>query len=116
MRLPLIGLMLMASCTNGMTAGPLLFPGTELGAATVEPGYQQRRGAVEIAVKSGYPAILDEIMAGGGPILTDAMDTAGVPMADRPARIIQLNSDMALYAVNPGALVSALMVYGGAAS
>jgi hypothetical protein len=40
------------------------------------------------------------------------MDAARIPERDRPARVIQLQSDMGLYAVNPGALVVALMVYG----
>ncbi len=116
MRLPLFALVILpvvlGGCTNGMTGNPVLFPGIELNAAASDPAYQQRRGAVEITVKTGFPAILTEIENGGGPILTDAMDKAGVPAQDRPARIIQLQSDFALYEVNPGALVSALMVYG----
>ncbi|MCX7298839.1 MAG: hypothetical protein NTX73_00345 [Rhodobacterales bacterium] len=95
-----------------MTGYPLLFPGASLGTAASDSGYALRRGAVEITVKSGYPAILTEIDAGGGPILTQAMDQAGVPAQDRPTRIIQLQSDMALYQANPAALVAAIMVYG----
>jgi hypothetical protein len=49
---------------------------------------------------------------GGGPALTEAMNVAGTQVADRPARIIQLQSNMALYESTPGALVTALMVYG----
>ena len=116
MRLPLFALLilplLLSGCTTGMTGVPILFPGIELNAAASDPAYQQRRGSVEITVKSGFPAILTEIENGGGPILTEAMDKAGVPLQDRPARIIQLQSDFALYEVNPGALVSAVMVYG----
>jgi hypothetical protein len=40
------------------------------------------------------------------------METAGIPLQDRPARITQLRGDIAIYDGNPGALVTALMVYG----
>jgi hypothetical protein len=105
-------LVALAACAPGTTGGPLQFPGAGLAAATRDPGYAQRRGAVEITVKSGFPAILDEIESGGGPILTTAMDQAGVPPEDRPARLLQLRSDIGLYATNPAALVSVLIVYG----
>ncbi len=86
-------------------------PGLNLGAA-LDPLQAQRRGAVELAVKSAFPDILDEIEAGDGPSLTRAFDAAGVPQADRPARTLQLNGDLGLYAANPGALVTALLLYG----
>jgi len=41
------------------------------------------------------------------------MDAANIPVEDRPARIFQMQSDLGLYNANPGALVTALMVYGG---
>jgi|GEM_PF-746009 hypothetical protein len=72
-----------------------------------------QRGAIELAVKSEFPAILAQVNAGGGPALSAAFDAAGVPFEDRPARIIQLQRDMGLYAANPGALTSALLVWGG---
>ena len=75
--------------------------------------YDKRRGEVELVVKSYYDPIKADIRAGGGPILTKAMDAARIPKRDRPARIIQLQSDMGLYQTTPGALVTALMVYGG---
>lgn len=81
--------------------------------AFLDPGQGQRRGAVELAVKSAFPAILDEIDAGGGPALTRALDAAGVPEGDRSTRLAQLDGDLGLYAANPGALVAALLVYGG---
>ena len=75
----------------------------------------RQRGAVELAVKSSFPAIMSEIAAGsGGPALTAAFDAAGVPAEDRPARIIQLGRDAGLYNANPGALTQALLVWGGA--
>ena len=107
----LIPLILIAACTTdpnnpGM---PVFTPLT----AMTDPGYAQKRGQVEIIVKSEYDAIRRDIDAGGGPVLTSAMDAAGVPPQDRPTRVIQLQSDRGLFDVNPGALVTALMVYGG---
>lgn len=90
---------------------PLWWPINALTSATENTIYNQRRGQVEIVVKSNYPGIVDEIRAGGGPALTEAMDIAGIPAADRPARIVQLQGDINIYNGNPGALVTALMVY-----
>jgi hypothetical protein len=80
--------------------------------ALLDPAEAQQRGAVEVAVKSAYPGILDEIEAGAGPNLSRALDAAGVPAQDRPARLIQLRGDLGLYEANPGALVTALTLYG----
>ncbi len=71
-----------------------------------------QRGAVEIEVKTNYPALLADIGAGGGPALTRAFDLAQVPTQDRPTRLIQLDGDYGLYAANPDALVNALMIWG----
>ncbi|HVG48408.1 MAG TPA: hypothetical protein VM899_09795 [Rubellimicrobium sp.] len=100
--LVLIALLALPSCTQGLNLGAL-----------VDPAEAQRRGAVEVAVKSAYPSILDEIEAGSGPNLGRAMDAAGLPPGDRGARVIQLRGDLGLYEANPGALVTALMLYGG---
>ena len=69
-------------------------------------------GAVEVLVKSNHPALIAEINAGTGPLLTRAFDAAGVPEQDRPARTLQLQGNLGLYDANPGALVTALSVYG----
>ena len=71
-----------------------------------------RQGQVEILVKSNHPAIIQDIRNGGGPNLTEAMDTAGVPIGDRPARVLQMQGDIGLYETTPGALVLALTLYG----
>jgi hypothetical protein len=97
--LPLIALL--SACTGGLDLGAL-----------VDPVQAQRRGAVEVAVKSAYPGIIAEIEAGGGPSLLRALDEAGVPPQDRPARLVQLRGDLGLYDANPGALVTALLLYG----
>ncbi|MEQ8368411.1 hypothetical protein [Yoonia vestfoldensis] len=111
MRPALILPLILAACTTDL-ANPGVPVFTPLTAIT-DPGYAQKRGQVEIIVKSNFDAIRRDIDAGGGPVLTAAMDAAGVPLQDRPTRVIQLQSDMGLYDVNPGALVTALMVFGG---
>ncbi|WP_210526586.1 hypothetical protein [Rubellimicrobium arenae] len=93
--------LLLGACTQGANPVSLL-----------NPAEAQRRGAVEVAVKSTFPGILDEIEAGGGPAISGAMDAAGVPAQDRPARLLQLRGDLGLYESNPAALAAALVVYG----
>jgi hypothetical protein len=114
-RLALPCLVFLTACGPGVDqpGNPLNWPVRALGMGPQSADYQQRRGAVELIVKSQFPAILNEIEAGDGPVLRQAMDTARIPLQDRPARIIQLQSDFGLYEVNPGALVAALMLYGG---
>ena len=108
MRPALLLVLFLAACTGGANdpGGISAWPGALFGAPRSD-------GAVELVVKANHPALLQEIAAGGGPTLTRAMDTAGIPPQDRPARLIQLNADLGLYAANPGALVTALTVYGG---
>lgn len=114
MRTALFFLIVAAGCTPAPSGQNGLF-GTGWGLATTAQttAYSQRRGAVELLVKTNYATLLSDITAGSGPTLTRAMSAAGIPTADRPARIIQLQSDLPLYQVNPGALVTALMAYGG---
>ncbi|MFO8127699.1 hypothetical protein [Yoonia sp.] len=115
MRLSLITLLLIAACAQGddHLGNPLMLTATGTKPVIGNAAYEKRRGAVELIVKSNYETIKADIRAGGGPMLTKAMDAARIPDSDRPARIIQLQSNMGLYQVTPGALVTALMVYGG---
>lgn len=108
-------LVLLGACSNDANhlGNPLLLPISGISTALENQAYNERRGRVEIIVKSNYPGILDEIRAGGGPALSEAMDVARIPQGDRPARVTQLQGDLGLYNANPGALVVALMVYGG---
>ncbi len=94
-------MILLVACTQGLDVGAL-----------VNPADAQRRGAVELRGKSDWPAILADVNRGGGPSLSAAMDAAQVPIADRPARSLQLRGDLALYEANPSALVSTLILYG----
>ena len=110
----LLTLALAACSTEANHLGnPLLLPVYGVTSAIGNAVYDSRRGTVELLVKTNHPALLDEITAGGGPTLTRAYDAAGVPDRDRAARTIQLQRDLGLYQSNPGALVIALMVYGG---
>ena len=113
MRSSLIYLIFVAACsgeTNDL-GNPFLLPVNALTAASENTIYNQRRGRVEVAVKSTFNQIIPEIRAGGGPAITTAMVAAGISGQDRPARLIQLRGDIRIYENNPGALITALMVY-----
>ena len=113
MRSSLIPLIFVAACTSeeNYLTNPFLLPVNALTSATENTIYNQRRGRVEVAVKSSFNQIIPDIRSGGGPAITQAMDAAGISMDERPARLIQLRGDIGIYANNPGALVTALMVY-----
>lgn len=108
----LCALVVPVACTSLPGLNPF-GPAGALSSPAATAAYQQRRGAVELIVKAEQAAVLTDIANGGGPALTAAMDAARIPPADRPARLIQLEGDRGLYEVNPGALVTALMLYGG---
>ena len=114
MRWPYAAVILIAACSQdaGRLFEPTVSPGEGTSAVMGSAAYQKRQGDVELIVKSNYTQIKADIRAGGGPILTKAMDVAGIAASDRPARIIQLQSNIGLYQTTPGALVTALMVYG----
>ncbi len=114
MRIAIIICSFLAACTSNPDhiRSPFTAPIGGPGIAQERPADNQRRGAVEVIVKSNHGAILQDIVNGGGPVLTGAMDTAGIPDADRAARVLQMQRDFGLYQSNPGALVLALMVYG----
>ena len=105
----------LSGCTGEANhlGNPLLWPFNAVGSAFGNSAYDNRRGAVELHVKTNHPTLLAEISAGGGPVLTEAMDLAAIPPEDRPTRIAQLQADLPLYRESPEALIVALMVYGG---
>lgn len=74
---------------------------------------EARGSATELVVKTNWPAILGEIQAGKGPALSNALAAAEVPQAERPARILQLQGDLPGFTDNLGALIAALVSYGG---
>ena len=104
----------LAACTSDANhlGNPFLLPVSGLSTAADNAAYNERRGRVELFVKTNHPALLDDIAAGGGTTLTQAMDMAQIDPIDRPARLIQLRADFALYHASPDALVTALMIYG----
>lgn len=114
MRALIFALPLLAACSNQANhlGNPFLLPLSGISTAVENAAYNERRGAVELLVKTNHPALLQDIRTGGGPTLTDAMATAGVPLTDRDARIVQMQRDFGLYQNTPGALVTALMAYG----
>lgn len=113
MRSSLIFLIFVAGCTGEANhfGNPLLLPVNALTSVTENAIYNERRGRVEVAVKSNFNQIIPEIRAGGGPAISTAMEEAGIPLQERPARLVQLRGDIAIYENNPGALITALMVY-----
>ena len=109
MRHTLFVLVVLAGCTsNPANPGQPLFGGFD---AAETAAYTARRAEVELFVKSNHPALIGQIGNGGGPLVDQAMAIAGVPASERPARAIQMQGDLSVYANSPGALVNALMVY-----
>jgi hypothetical protein len=116
MRPALLFPLALVACSTGEAnhlGNPLTWPGQIIGGGIRNAIYDERRGRVELFVKSNHPALLADITAGGGPGLTQAMDLSGIPAGDRPARITQLQGDLGLYTANLEALIVALMVFGG---
>lgn len=112
---PFVFLSLTSACSGEANhlGNPLLWPLQAAGAGISNAVYNDRRGAVEVFVKTNHPALISDIRAGGGPTLTQAFDIARVPQATRAPHTLQLQSDLALYSGNPGALVVAIMVVSG---
>lgn len=115
----LLAALLLAACAGGSgddashLPNPLSLPGQALGNAIGNGIYNARRGKVEAFVKANHPALIEEIRAGGGPLLTKAMVLAGVRPEMRPTLALRLKADIGLYLNSPEALVVALMVHGG---
>jgi hypothetical protein len=99
MRIALSCIVFLTACSGDANdlGNPLLLPLSGLTTLAENTVYNERRGRVEVLVKSNHPALIDQINAGAGSILIAAFDTAGVPATDRPTRIIQLQSDLGLY-------------------
>jgi hypothetical protein len=113
MKRTLITLTILCGCSTEANhiGNPLLLPFSAVSTGIGNAAYNQRRGQVEIDVKTNHPAIMADIANGGGDHIARAMDIAGIVIEDRPARLIQLRSDLALYQASPDALITALMVY-----
>ena len=106
MRALLMSLIPLAACSTAST------PFAGLVANPVQTAAQtERRAQLEVFVKSNHPALIDDIAAGGGPTLGRAMDLAGIPAVERPARLIQMRADISLYRAAPGALVTSLLLW-----
>lgn len=114
MRYASICLILLTGCTGEANhlGNPLLWPYYGLSTAIGNASYNERRGRVEVQVKTHFDQIITEITAGGGPALTEAMDIAQIPAETRALHIAQLQQDMHIYEASPDALIVALMVFG----
>ena len=114
MRTFLIALIPLTACTGEANhlGNPFVLPFSAIANSVDNAAYNERRGRVEVFVKTNHQALVAEIANGGGPLLGEAFDLARVPASDRPPRRIQLQSDVSLYQTAPGSLVTALMVYG----
>ncbi|PWG15917.1 hypothetical protein [Salibaculum griseiflavum] len=115
MRHPAVcAVLLLAACSQQANhlGNPLFWPVRGAASAMQEANYTQRRGEVELFVKTNHPDLLADIRAGGGPTLTRAFDLAEAPQQIRAPHILQLQSDLPLYEASPEALVVAIMVTG----
>lgn len=115
LRAPVLCALALAGCDPGQPGhpgNPLLLPGHAVGNAARNATYNARRAKVELHVKTHHPAMIAEIETGGGPVLDEAMDLAGVAQKDREILVLRLLSDLALYRNSPDALVVALMAHG----
>lgn len=113
-KIALFSLLITSACSQepNHLGNPLLWPFSGIATAIDNGAYNQRRGQVELYVKTNHPAILNDIDTSGGTHLEQAMILANIAVTDRPARILQLKGDRALYERNIDALIVALMVYG----
>lgn len=91
---------------------PLAWPFMGLSNAVQNATDGERRGRVEVFVKTNHPALIADIENGGGPVLSDAMDLALVADKDRDILALRLKSDLRLHRSNQEALIVALMVHG----
>ncbi|MCW1950141.1 MAG: hypothetical protein KIH44_002075 [Octadecabacter sp.] len=114
-KLAFIFLTLAVACSNeaNHVGNPLLLPLNALGSSIGNAVYSERRGKVEVFVKTNHPALIADIQRGGGDTLTKAFDLADVPKPVRMPHTLQLQSDLALYSNNLDALVVAIMVVSG---
>ncbi len=112
---PLLFMTFLAACTGEANhlGNPLLLPINGIGTAIGNAGYNHTRGQVEVFVKTNHPALIADIRAGGGSVLSEAFDIANVPQAVRGPHTLQLQSDLQLYESNLEALIVAIMVVSG---
>lgn len=112
---PFVFISLLAACSGEANhiGNPLLLPISGIGNAISNATYGQKRGKVEVFVKSNHPALIADLQNGGGATLTEAFNIANVPQSVRGPHTLQMQSDLALYSNNLEALVVAIMVVSG---
>ncbi|MCI2400493.1 hypothetical protein [Aliiroseovarius subalbicans] len=104
----------LAACTDQPShiPNPLFLPAQAVSSTVQNARYDARRARVERHVTANFVAIIGEITAGGGPLLSTAMELAWIPAPKRPAITRLLAEDITLYHNDAEALVVALMVHG----
>ncbi|WP_146174150.1 hypothetical protein [Litoreibacter ponti] len=90
---------------------PLLLPAQAIGSALENTAYSARRTAVKSHVTEHFATLDAEIIAGGGPLLTQAYDLARIKSSDRAQLAKTLAQDPNLR-VDAEALTVSLMVHG----
>ena len=111
----LCAVIMMAGCSTGPShiGNPLTLPGRAITHGISELGYKARRAKVKDFAARNRAQMQTDITAGGGSVLSAAMDLACVEGGKRADLITELRRDPALYTgddIEP--LVVALMVHG----
>lgn len=103
----------LVACTEpSHIPNPILLPGAAVSTALENSVYNARRGKVKTYVLENQSGVEADIRAGGGSMLSQAMDLAKVPAPEQPALAQLLRADQHIYLGDPEALTVALMVHG----
>lgn len=104
------------ACSNNASHMPNVFqlPGAVVGSAIDNAVYNARRNKVTAFVKEHYSEIHQDVMAGGGQHLQQALLVAEIPETKHKQAIQQLISDQTLY-FNPSEKVANQLMHGFAA-
>lgn len=104
--------LLLAACGPAIDRMPSLTAPPALPAAA-PPRQPAPYGAQSLVlsqfVAANHATLVQEITAGGGARLSQAMNIAGVPLARQPGLIVALRRDLGLYLGDPQALTRALL-------
>ncbi|WP_208354149.1 hypothetical protein [Pseudaestuariivita rosea] len=90
----------------------LLLPAYAVSNAVENANYYRKRDRVESFVQENHADLIEEIIAGGGPALIEAMKIARIPTSEKENLLAELQENRSLYAEDAEALVVALMVHG----
>ncbi len=100
------------ACEAGHLGNPLLLPVSAVSAGFENAGYNARRKHVKDYVSEHHAELMQDVMRGGGPHLTQAYALARVAPARHALLTKRIAEDAALYRSDAEALTVALMVHG----